>query len=117
MTKTKDFLQIAKDAAQALDLKFGKEITVLDISNISTIADFFIITSASSPNQMQAMIEGVEEAMAKHGVRIHHIEGQQRADWILMDYGDFIIHMFNEESRVFYDLERTWRDSTVVDWE
>ena len=109
-----DLLQAANDAAHALDQKFGKDIVVLDISDVSTIADYFIITEAGNPNQVQAMVSGVEEAMDKHGVPLNHIEGLQRADWVLMDYGDIIVHIFNEESRSFYDLERTWRDARKI---
>ena len=109
-----NLLQAAKDAASALDQKFGKNIVVLDISDISTIADYFIITEASNPNQVQAMIGGVEEVMAKHGISLRHIEGMQRADWVLMDFGDILVHIFDEESRNFYDLERTWRDAQRI---
>ena len=111
---TKDLLQAAKDAANALDQKFGKDIAVLDISTISTIADYFIITEAGNPNQVQAMTDGVEEALHKYDIPLRHIEGMQRADWVLMDFGDIIVHIFNKESRAFYDLERTWRDAKEV---
>ena len=110
-----NLLQAAKDAAAALDSKFGKDIVVLDISEISTIADYFVITEGRNQSQINAMVEGVEEALDKHGIMLKHIEGLQRADWVLMDYGDIIIHVFNEESRAFYQLERTWKDSKVVE--
>lgn len=111
-----DLLQAAKDAANALDQKFGKDIVLLDISEISAIADYFIITEAANPNQVQAMAGGVEEALQKnHDIRVRHIEGMQRADWVLMDFGDIIVHIFNPESRAFYDLERTWRDARVIE--
>jgi len=109
-----NLLQAAKDAANALDQKFGKDITVLDISAVSTIADYFIITEASNPNQVLAMTDGVEEAMAKHDLTLRHIEGMHRADWVLMDFGDIVVHIFNGESRTFYDLERTWRDAVAI---
>ena len=106
-----NLLQAAKDVANALDQKFGKDIVILDISEISTIADYFIITEASNPNQVQAMVTGVEDVMGKHSIPLRHIEGIQRADWVLMDFGDVLVHIFDEESRRFYDLERTWRDA------
>ena len=109
-----DLLQAAKDAALALDQKFGKNIVILDISTISIIADYFVITEASNPNQINAMVSGVEEALVKIGLSLRHIEGLQHGDWILMDFGDIIVHIFNEESRAFYDLERTWRDATII---
>ena len=109
-----NLLQAAKDAANALDQKFGKDIVVLDISAISTIADYFIITEAGNPNQVLAMTSGVEEAMDKHGIPLRHIEGMQRPDWVLMDFGDIVVHIFNGETRAFYDLERTWRDAVNI---
>ena len=63
------------------------------------------------------MVSGVDEALEKHGINLRHIEGMQRADWVLMDYGDIIVHIFDEESRTFYDLERTWRDAPIIEWE
>jgi len=109
-----DFLQAAKDAREALDEKFGKDIVLLEIGSISSIADYFLIAEARNPNQVNAMINGAEEALLKHDLKLNHIEGLQRADWVLMDFGDIIIHIFNEESRAFYDLERTWRDAQVI---
>ena len=111
---TVDLLQAAKDAAEAIDQKFGKDIVILDISEISAIADYFIITEAGNPNQVQAMIDGIEEALNKHGILLRHIEGIQRAEWVLLDYNDIIIHIFNSEARTFYNLERTWRDAKEV---
>ena len=111
-----NFLEAAKTAALALDDKFGKEIVLLDISAVSSVCDYFVITEAGNPNQVNAMVNGVEEAMTKFGLPLRHIEGRQRADWVLMDYGDIIIHIFNEESRAFYNLERTWRDATILSW-
>jgi len=109
-----DFLQAAKDAREALDQKFGKDIVLLEVGSISSIADYFLIAEARNPNQVNAMIDGVEEALEKYGLKLNHIEGLRRADWVLMDFGDIIIHIFNEESRAFYDLERTWRDAQVI---
>lgn len=106
-----------KAAAKALDQKFGKDIVVLEISEISAIADYFIITQANNPNQVQAMVSGVEESLEKNGIKLRHIEGRERADWVLMDFGDIIIHIFNEESRAFYGLERTWNDAKQIDWD
>ena len=110
-----NLLQAAKDAANALDQKFGKNIVILDISEISTIADYFIITDAGNPNQVQAMVDGVEESMHNNELNLRHIEGVNRADWVLMDFGDILVHIFNKETREFYDLERTWRDAKIVE--
>jgi len=108
--------EAVKAAAKALDEKFGKETVVLDISKVSVIADYFVITEAGNPNQVQAMISGAEEALEKHGLACRHIEGMQRADWVLMDFGDIIIHIFDAESRAFYNLEHTWQDAPAIDW-
>jgi len=114
MTNTTNLLQAAKDAVTAIDEKFGKDILLLEIGPISSIADYFIIAEARNPNQVNAMVDGVEKALAKYELNVRHIEGMQKADWVLMDFGDIIVHIFNEESRKFYDLERTWRDAQVI---
>lgn len=107
--------EIAKIAYNALDDKKGIDITVIDISNISVIADYFIIAGGSNENQVKAMADAVEEELGKLDVHIKHIEGYQNANWILMDYNDVIIHVFNQEDRLFYDLERIWRDGKEID--
>lgn len=109
-----DLLPAVKDAVQALDKKFGKKITVLDIRGIADIADYFIITNAGNPNQVQAMVDEVEEALYKHGLKLRHVDGKNNKDWLLMDFSDILVHIFNEESREFYNLERTWRDAIEV---
>ena len=80
-------------------------------------ADYFMIASGSNRNQVQAMADNVEEVLGKAGVHPKQIEGYQTANWILMDYGDVVIHIFDEENRLFYDLERIWRDGKVVEKE
>ncbi|MCL1999588.1 MAG: ribosome silencing factor [Turicibacter sp.] len=109
-----DLRQAAQTAAEALDNKFGKNTVVLDISHISTIADYFVITTASNPNQVSAMVADVEEALENCGVKLKHAEGLGRTDWVLMDFHDIIVHVFDEDSRAFYDLERTWSDAQKI---
>lgn len=105
---------MAKTACLALEDKKAVDIKVIDIEKVSTLADYFIIASGTNRNQVQALAENVEEMLEKAGYRPKQIEGYQNANWILMDYGDLVIHIFDEENRLFYDLERIWRDGTSV---
>lgn len=110
----KDMVKIAYNA---LDEKKADDIRILDISEISVLADYFIIAGGENRNQIQAMIDNVEEKLAEAGYHPKQIEGYNTAGWILMDYGDIIIHVFSKEDRLFYDLERIWRDGKTVDIE
>jgi ribosome-associated protein len=110
-----DAKTMARLAIQGLEDKKANDIHVLDIGKISVIADYFIIASGSNRNQVQAMADNVEEILGKAGYNPRHIEGYQNANWILMDYGDVVLHLFDEENRLFYDLERIWRDGTLID--
>ena len=95
--------------------KLALEIKVINIENVSTLADYFIIASGTNHNQVQAMADNVDETLGRAGYEPKQIEGYQNANWILMDYRDIVIHIFDEENRLFYDLERIWRDGTVVE--
>ena len=106
---------LVKKVIQALDDKKAEDITVIDIREISTIADYFVIANGSNQNQLTAMQDAVDEAMYKEGVHAKQIEGNRSSTWILMDYQDVIVHLFSKEDRLFYDLERIWRDGKVVD--
>ena len=109
-------LDIVKAAVAALEDKKAEDVTVIDIAGVSSIADYFIIADGSNPNQVQAMADNVEEMLGKAGCECKQIEGYQSANWILMDYKDIIVHIFCREDRLFYDLERIWRDGkTFVD--
>ena len=94
----------------ALEEKKAEDITILDISEISVLADYFVIADGNNRNQVQSMADSVEEALGRAGYEPKQIEGYQTANWILMDYKDVIIHVFSKEDRGFYDLERIWRD-------
>lgn len=107
--------ELTKLAVAALEDRKAEDVTVIDISEISPIADYFIIANGTNQNQLQAMRDAADEALYKAGVKVQQIEGNQSSTWILMDYGDIIIHIFSKEDRPFYDLERTWRDGKVVD--
>lgn len=107
--------EMAKLAIQALEDKKADDIKVVDISDISTIADYFIIASGKNRSQIQAMCDNVDETLGRAGVSIKQTEGYKNANWILMDYGDIIVHIFDTENRLFYDLERIWRDGKEMD--
>ena len=108
--------EMTKIALRALDDKKAMDVKVIDIHEVSVLADYFIIADGSNPNQVQAMADNVEEILEKAGCECKQIEGYQNANWILMDYRDVIVHIFCREDRLFYDLERIWRDGkTFVD--
>jgi len=99
----------------AMEDKKGLDITVLDLSSVSDITDHFIICSGTNRSQIQALSDGVEEALAKKGLHHKGIEGYDTANWILLDYGDFVVHVFDKDSRSMYDLERVWGDAGKVE--
>ena len=99
---------------KALDEKKAGDIKAINIEEVSVMADYFIIASGTNRNQVQAMADNVDETLGKAGVNPRQVEGYQTANWILMDYGDVIVHVFDEENRLFYDLERIWRDGKSV---
>lgn len=104
----------ARTAVQALTEKKGEDIRVIDISGISVLADYFVIASGSNVNQVRALAEAVEEELYKNGHLPKQKEGKADGGWILMDYADVIIHIFDRENRLFYDLERIWRDGREI---
>lgn len=104
-------------AVNALEDKKAEDIRIIDISEISTIADYFIIADGSNKSQIQAMADNVSEMLGRAGVSLRQMEGYQSANWILMDFRDVIIHIFDRENRLFYDLERIWRDGVLTDKE
>ena len=109
--------QMAQLVCRALDEKKGRDIKVIDIHDVSVIADYFVIASGSNQNQVQAMVDNVEEQLGRAGFEPKQVEGVRNSSWILMDYGDVIVHVFGEENRLFYDLERIWRDGKTLDME
>ena len=108
-------IEIARLAIQALEDKKAEEIKTIDISEVSVIADYFIIANGTNRSQIQALSDHVEETLGKAGVPLRQIEGYQNANWVLLDFHDVIIHIFDKENRLFYDLERIWRDGKVID--
>ena len=119
-------IDLVKKIVEALEDKKAEDITVLDIGEVSSIADYFIIANGNNANQLTAMedavgggiaswSDAVDEAMYTNGVHQKQVEGTGNSTWILMDYQDIIVHLFSKEDRQFYDLDRIWRDGKVVD--
>ena len=105
-------------AAQAADAKKGLDTVILEVGPVLVITDAFVITSGTNPRQVRAIAEEVERLLTEHeGVKPRRIEGLNEATWVLLDYGEFVVHVFHEESRRFYDLERLWSDVARVHWE
>ena len=101
--------------AKALDSKKGNEIKVLKTQNLTTLADYFVICTATSNTPVKAMSDACEEAMEKQGEHVHHIEGHRDGTWLLLDFSDVVVHVFTDETRKFYDLEHLWGDAEEVD--
>lgn len=110
-----DSKELAKLAIKALEDKKGDNIRIIDIAGISILGDYFIVAEGSNHSQIQAMVDNVEKELAKEKVYPKQIEGYETANWVLMDYLDIIVHVFDRESRSFYDLERIWRDGKIMD--
>lgn len=106
--------EMAKLAVKALEDKKAEDVKIIDIRDVSTIADYFIIANGSNQNQLQAMRDAVDEALYKAGYHAKQIEGNSYSTWILMDYSDIIVHVFSKEDRLFYDLERIWKDGKEI---
>ena len=106
--------KMAGIAIQALEDKKAEEIRVIDISQVSVLADYFIIANGTNISQIQALADEVEEKLGRAGYPLKQIEGYDHANWVLLDFGDIIIHIFDRENRMFYDLERIWRDGKQI---
>lgn len=112
-----DNKEILKAVYDAIADKKGENTRIIDISEVSVIADYFIVTNGNNVNQVQAIADSVEEKMLAEGVRLRQTEGYNTAGWILMDFGSIIVHIFSKEDRFFYDLERIWSDGKAVEIE
>ena len=106
---------MTKLAIEALEDKKGEDISIIDISEVSVLADYFVIASGNNRSQVQAMIDNVQEKLGRAGFEAKNIEGYQTGNWILMDYTDVIVHVFDKQNRLFYDLERIWRDGKLLE--
>ena len=106
--------EMARIAWNALNDKKGEDIKIIDITGISVLADYFIIANGTSDSQVNALVDNVEEELHKAGFSLKQREGQASGSWVLMDFGDIIVHVFDKENRLFYDLERIWKDGRTI---
>jgi ribosome-associated protein len=106
-----DIEGLVRLAAQTASDKKATEIVMLDLRKVASFTEYFLICTGTSTRQVQAISDAIEEQLRKNGKRPLHIEGRSGAEWVLLDYGDFIVHVFTSASRKFYDLERLWRDA------
>ena len=109
-------LELAKEAVQILDKKKGMDLKLIGIRDISVLADYFVIATGTSSTHVKALADEVEfQLKERHSIATEHTEGYRSNFWILLDYGNVIVHVFTEESRAFYDLDRLWQDGETVD--
>ncbi|MGF9663144.1 MULTISPECIES: ribosome silencing factor [Micrococcaceae] len=115
MTASENSISIARAAARAAADKIAKDIVAIDVSDRLAITDVFLIASAPSERQVNAIVDGVEEALHKMDLRPVRREGRSEGRWVLLDYAEVVIHVQHEEDRVFYALERLWKDCPSID--
>ena len=108
--------EMAKIAYAALEEKKAEDIRVLDISGVTVVADYFVIANGSNPNQVQALVDNVQEKLYKAGYEMKQLEGYRQGGWVLIDFNDIIVHVFDKENRAFYDLERIWKDGKEIEF-
>jgi len=104
-------------AVRAAESKQARDIVVLDVRDATSFADYFLICNGANSRQIQAIADEIEQQLKAHGERALSIEGYSNSEWVLLDFGDFLVHVFSPKSRAYYDLERLWRDSRPVEWE
>ncbi len=107
--------EILKRIVNIIEDKKGEQTVVLDISEISSLADYFVISSANNINQLQAISDDLQELLEKEGLKINKVEGAKNSSWVLLDLTDIVIHLFTKEDRIFYNLERIWADAKQVE--
>ena len=107
--------ELAALLARALDGKKGQDIKVLKTEELTTLADYFVLCTATSSTQIKALGDECEKVMKEAGELPHHIEGHRGGTWVLLDFSSVVVHIFNDEARKFYDLERLWRDAAELD--
>jgi ribosome-associated protein len=103
-------------AVRAAESKQARDIRVLDLRGVTSFADYFVICSGTNARQIQAICDEVARQLKKEGELPISLEGYQNAEWILADYGDFLVHIFSEKARDYYELERLWRDAKTLTW-
>lgn len=114
MTRTAeraDVSALLRSAAEAAADKKAESVEILDLANFSGITDYFLICHGNTPRQVDAIVEAIRRRLRKEGARPDHVEGERESEWVLMDYLDFVIHVFTRDRREFYALERLWSDA------
>lgn len=114
MTATPRAIELVQAAAQAADSKQGEDIVALDVSGPLPLTDAFVLVTGRNERNVQAIAGEVEEKMLESGARTLRREGRAEGRWILLDFGDVVVHVFHEEERLFYSLERLWKDCPVI---
>ena len=107
--------ELVRSIVKTLDSKKGQDIVAINIRDLTTLGDYFVVASGNSNTQVKALAEEVEDALSKQGVEPKRVEGSETALWILMDYGDVIVHIFYKDTREFYGIERLWSDAPRMD--
>lgn len=102
-------------AARAVQAKKGADLVVLDVRRLSSVGDYFLLVSGKSTTHVETLVDAIREELKAEGVRLLHAEGQAASGWILLDYGDLLVHVFLEETRMYYALERLWGDAPAVE--
>ncbi|MFA5073687.1 MAG: ribosome silencing factor [Nitrospirota bacterium] len=107
-------LETAQLCAEAADSKKAFDILILDLRGLTFIADYFVICSGTSTTQVGAISDWIGQHLAQAGIRTSHVEGASEATWVLMDYGDVVVHVFEEHARVYYSLEKLWGEAPRI---
>jgi len=114
MTENNKELTAALALHKAIDAKFGHDIILMDLRELTPIADFFLIATGGSAPQLAALSDIAEETLIAHDMKLRHREGVNSANWVLLDFGAIVVHLFDKEAREYYNLERTWGDAKII---
>jgi ribosome-associated protein len=116
MSKKNDLYQQVNEAILACQDKQAEQVTILELEKDSgAFTDYFVMCSGANPRQIQTIADAVDERLEQTGLRVTHKEGYKQAEWVLLDYVDFVVHIFSEKARQFYDLERLWKSAKRVE--
>ena len=115
MPENQDSYALAELAAKAALDKLAYDVIIVDLRDHNTFTDFFVICSANSEIHLESICRGIEDELEKYGVRLYHREGPPKTSWIVLDYIDVVVHVFLEEAREFYQIERLWADSPMIE--